>query len=485
MSRTLQSLTAFALLLLLGSVGAWASSHREAPGILSSPQVDGTDFYMFRSYEPGRDGFVTLIANYLPLQDAYGGPNYFPLDPNAFYDIYIDNDGDAEEDLTFRFKFSNPSPFLSVPVGGQQVPVPLLNLAPVPLPGQGAANQSRLFTVRLVTGSELSSDRDVTFLNNARTGRSFFASPFDNTGPKTFPNYAAYAAGYVQDFQIPGCGNGRVFAGQRKESFAVNLGEVFDLVNLADPVGDRDAVPSDIADKNVTSLALEVPIGCLTGGSDVIGGWTASWLPRNRTLLDDPSYDQPNVQSGDLVQVSRLGMPLVNEVVIGLPDKNRFNASHPRNDGQFATYVTNPTLPALLEILFGVQAPTNFPRVDLVTAFLTGVPGLNANGSTAEMQRLNTAIAPVPADQQDNLGVIGGDNAGFPNGRRPGDDVVDIELRVAMGLLCHLDLGVCDPEDAPTGLLPFTDQTLQDASQFDNAFPYLRTPIAGSPNPAR
>ena len=179
-------------------------------------------------------------------------------------------------------------------------------------------------------------------------------------------------------------------------------------------------------------------------------------------------------------------MPLVNEVVIGLKDKNKFNASHPKDDGQFLTYVTNPTLPALIELLFGsagVKAPTNIPRTDLVATFLTGIDGLNKFGSPAEYLRLNTAIAATPAAQQSNLGALGGDNAGFPNGRRPGDDVVDIELRVAMGVLCHAFPGVfCKPTDAPSGSLPFTDGTLQDVSQFDTTFPYLKPPIPGSPN---
>jgi len=188
------------------------------------------------------------------------------------------------------------------------------------------------------------------------------------------------------------------------------------------------------------------------------------------------------------VQVSRLGMPLVNEIVIGLKDKDRFNASSPEGDAALATYVTNPTLPEILEILFGgagVRAPNNFPRTDLVAAFATGVQGLNflSDGKPHEMLRLNTSIAPTAAGAQNNLGVLGGDNAGFPNGRRPGDDVVDIELRVAMGVLCHAFPGVfCTPADAPSGNLPFTDGTLQDASQFDSVFPYLKTPLPGSPN---
>ena len=178
------------------------------------------------------------------------------------------------------------------------------------------------------------------------------------------------------------------------------------------------------------------------------------------------------------MQVSRLANPLVNEVAIGLPDKDLFNASHPKDDAQFLKYVTNPTLPELLEILFfdaGVRAPNLFPRNDMVQVFLTGVPGLNADGSVGEMMRLNTLVAPVPRDQQNNLGVIGGDLAGYPNGRRPGDDTVDISLRAVMGVLLT-------PDVAPSGQLPFTDGALQNAAMFDDAFPYLTTPIAGSPN---
>jgi hypothetical protein len=184
-------------------------------------------------------------------------------------------------------------------------------------------------------------------------------------------------------------------------------------------------------------------------------------------------------------------MPLVNEVVIGLKDKNKFNASEPKDDGQFADYVTNPTLPALLELLFGgagVKAPTNFPRTDLVAAFLTGVTGLNqpANVKASEMVRLNTSIAPTPGDAQNRLGVLGGDNAGFPNGRRPGDDVVDIELRVAMGVLCTVP-GVntavgCKATDAPAGSLKYTDGAFVSSAFFANEFPYLRAPLKGSPN---
>jgi hypothetical protein len=195
-------------------------------------------------------------------------------------------------------------------------------------------------------------------------------------------------------------------------------------------------------------------------------------------------------------------MPLVNEVVVGLPDKDRFNSSEPKFDGQFATYVTNPTLPALLDVLFrgpvnqtlGTNfaniAPNNFPRTDLVTAFLTGFAGVNqmSKVTASEMTRLNTGIPATPAAMQSNFGVAGGDLAGFPNGRRPGDDTVDIELRVAMGRLCHpltiggnsVDLNLCTPANAPLGLAPFTDGAPVSAADFDTSFPYLTTPLPGA-----
>ena len=484
--RTLHALIVPAVVVaaaLAAALPAAASSHREAPQITAMPQVDGTDFYMFRSYEPGREGFVTLVANYLPLQDPYGGPNYFALDQDAEYAIHVDNTGDGVEDVSFVFDFDTGLMEQALSIGGQTVPIPLIQSGV--LNRFSSVNRSEGFTVRVVRGP-IGGGGD--FFINQRAGGRRFAKPFDNIGAKSFPDYEGYASLFVHNVTIPGCGQGRMFAGQRKDPFVVNLGEVFDLINL-DPLGARDSQTDDLADKNVTALSLEVPIDCLTGGGSVIGGWTTARLPRTRTLVDDPSFEQPSVESGDFVQVSRLGMPLVNEVVIGLPDKNRFNASRPDGDAALATYVTNPFLPELIEMLFPVQAPNNFPRLDLVATFATGIDGLNllTDGAPHEMLRLNVAIPPTPAAQQDSLGVIGGDNAGFPNGRRPGDDVVDIELRVAMGLLCHAFPGVfgCDPADAPSGNLPFTDGAFVDASFFDEAFPYLTTPIGGSPSGAR
>jgi len=289
-----------------------------------------------------------------------------------------------------------------------------------------------------------------------------------------------------------------VFVGQRKDPFVVNLGETFDLVNIKYPAVELNplaefATVDSLADANVTSLVLEVPIACLTEGKgSIIGGWTTASVPATRTVSATPGSGlDPTSQTGSLVQVSRLGMPLVNEVVIGLKDKNKFNASEPKDDGQFADYVTNPTLPTLLEVLFGaagVKAPTNYPRTDLVAAFLTGVEGVNkpAGVVVSEQVRLNTSIAATARASQNRLGVLGGDTAGFPNGRRPGDDVVDIELRVAMGVLCTV-AGVntavgCKAADAPAGSLKYTDGAYISSTFFANEFPYLRAPLKGSPN---
>jgi uncharacterized protein DUF4331 len=477
---------------------ARASSHREAPAITAMPKVDGTDFYMFRSYETGRSDYVTLIANYQPLQDAYGGPNYFTMDPEALYEIHLDNNGDAKEDMTFQFRFRNDlagGDGIKLNIAGKNVAVPLFNVGAVTAADTSKLNVLETYSVRLMRGNRRGSQwNDVT---NVSGGSDTFKKPADYIGTKTFPDYAAYAASHVYDVKIPGCDTaGRMFVGQRRESFAVNLGTIFDLVNAPPAVvvggttrDGRNLVPSTIADKNITSLALELPIKCVKGTGDVIGGWTTASLRQARVINPRPTYKLPALEAGAWTQVSRLATPLVNEVVIGLRDKDRFNGSEPRDDEQFADYVTNPTLPALLEVLFGaagVSAPTRFPRADLVAAFLTGVDGVNKNGSTAEMLRLNTALPATPKGMQNSLGAAacfvygtltltnpGCDPAGFPNGRRPGDDAVDIALRVAMGYLLPA-------ADAPSGQLGFTDASLQEDAQFDDVFPYLRTPKAGA-----
>lgn len=458
---------------------AMASSHREAPAIAGQPRVDGTDFYMFRSYEPGRSAYVTLIANYIPLQDAYGGPNYFNLDPNAVYEIHVDNDGDADSDLTFEFRFDTDFKGLSVNAGGKQIPIPLINSGPVDAAG-ATLNVSQNYSITLDRHGHRA------LIGNSTLGGSTFYRPADNIGNKSIADYAGYAGHFIYEVNIPGCNSrGRVFVGQRKEGFVVNLGEVFDLVNL-NPVGPRDGQPNTVSDKNVTSIALEVPVACLTHGKDpVIGGWTTA------SIRDAEGHWQ---------QVSRLGMPLVNELVIGLPDKDKFNASEPVRDTQFLRYVTNPFLPVLLNTQFGNAAVIpDMPRSDLVAVFLTGVKGINqpVKVTPGEMLRLNTSIEATPVAAQNDLGVLGGDLGGFPNGRRPYDDVVDITLRVAEGVLCGA-IGNCGAQASdPNHGLPYTDGAraagpdaahvhvtgaINAADTYLPVFPYLNTPLPGSPN---
>ena len=295
-----------------------------------------------------------------------------------------------------------------------------------------------------------------------------------------------------------------MFVGQRAEPFAVNLGPVFDLIDAPKAVvtggSGPQVVKNPLANKNVTSIELELPASCVTQSASqpIIGVWTTASMRQARVLNPGATYTVPSVEGGAWTQVSRLGAPLVNEVVIGLPDKDRWNASEPKDDAQFAKYVTNPTLPAVIDVLFGPGlAPQLFPRADLVEAFLTGVPGVNqfpttdagVKPATVEELRLNTSFAPTAMATQNYLGAAGCfvdgalktsnntacDPTGFPNGRRPGDDVVDIALDVMEGYLLGTTSGL-----APAAGVAFTDGVQQLATQFDNAFPYLKTPTSGA-----
>lgn len=481
---------ACAALALCCAVASHASSHREAPAIAGMPKLDATDFYLFRSYEPGRQDFVTVLANYMPFQDPQGGPNFHMFDPDALYEVHIDNNGDAVEDLTFQFRFQNTSKGTALDVGGKQVRIPLINSGPISGVNPGTLNVRETFSVDVVRGSRRGGARGSAAAN--------LDKPVDHIGDKSFGGaggYAAYAGQHVHALAIPGCATpGRVFVGQRKEPFYIAIGKTFDLFNI-NPLGPETGNNNDLEGKNVSTIALELPIACITAGDPVISAYTTASVRQARLADGSPpsGIGQATRSGGAWTQVSRLGMPLVNEVVIGLEDKDRFNASRPQNDGTFADYVTNPTLPALVQTLFpSAPAPTNFPRTDLVTVFLKGLPGLNQprNVVASEMLRLNTSTPPTAAGSQNPLGVAAGDNAGFPNGRRPADDVVDLSLRVAMGALCvltgandALQVG-CRPADAPAGGLPFTDGVRKTAANFGTAFPYLTTPLPGNLNPS-
>lgn len=532
-----------ACLLLATAGSALASSHREAPFITTSPKVDATDFYMFRSYEGvsatgtgGRGDYVTLIANYQPLQGPYGGPNYFSMDSNALYEIHLDNNGDAKEDLSFQFRFANKLNSIALPIGSASVAIPLIQAGAVSKLSDPSLNVNESYTVNVVRGDRRKGT--VASITKADGTTKTFEKPVDYIGSKTLGDaaaYESYAQSHVHSIKVPGCpagkDSGKVFVGQRQEGFAVNLGPVFDLVNaplavLLDPAN-KDAAGQGgkhyIQKTNVTSIALEIHKDCLTAGTDpVIGGWTTASLRQARLLNGKPAsgLQASEKAGGAWVQVSRLGNPLVNELVIGLPDKDKFNASKPQDDGQFLSYVTNPTLPALLGLVLGngnaaAVAPTNLPRTDLATVFLTGITGVNkpATPTPSEVLRLNTAITPVPFADQNRLGVagevlrVGGvanlgaakDLAGFPNGRRPKDDVVDIALVAVLGGLCVINgdnnalalngvpgvpslNSACKPSSVPLGAnsANIHDAVDQATVPFMARFPYLNTPNSGS-----
>jgi hypothetical protein len=382
------------LLIFLGCLSlVLSSSHSEAPGTASAPQTDATDFYMFRSYEKGRENYVTFIAKYRPFQSPYGGPNYFPLSNNHWYDIQIDNNGDANPDIIFSvlpdssYGTGDGKPVLAN-VNGTQVFIPTKFIKPIVSPKDQKFDKSFLNFVETY---------NVYYSKNVNSklvklNDKVLYKPFDNAGTKTFPNYSKYAKEF-QNYQlglkdVNGCSKkdqARIFVGQRKESFAVNLGGVFDLIDFA-PLDQSNGLPAFItqSDSNnpikyysITSIVLEVPIKCLLAKAKkgkkqdpVIGAWTTT-----RTAVKKGKAKVP------AQQISRLGNPLVNEVVIGLKYKSLFNTDVPSNDAQFGTFVTNPTLPTIISLLFlstinqltnqslTTLAPTNYPRLDLVAAF--------------------------------------------------------------------------------------------------------------------
>lgn len=430
---------------LVAPLGAHASSHREAPLIGNDPGVDNTDTYFFVS--PENDDAVTMVGCWWPMEEAAGGPNWFHFVDNVAYEFHIDNNGDARPDITYRFLFQttivDPGTFL---------------YAKGPLSSLNDPNWNYYQTY------------SVTKLNHA-VGSSEIGSgllvPPANIGPRTTPDYE----NLVDDafYTLP---NGtKVFAGQRDDPFFVDLGAVFDLLGFRAVPGNTGQGVDGVGGYNVQAIVLEVPISDLTrDGSNpsetgdpaaVLGLWATASRP---------------AANGQFAQVSRLGMPLVNEVVIPLGKKDLFNRSRPKDDGQFLDFVTDPELPKTIEALYGVTAPPA-PRCDLVAAFLTGVPGLNQppNVIPGEMIRLNVAIKPDAVFSR--FGVLAGDLDGFPNGRRLIDDVVDIEERVVAGVLYP---AFCDPNFVPHPLAgQLGDGIDQNDMPFLETFPYVATPHQG------
>jgi hypothetical protein len=465
------------------------SSHREAPEISKDPVADSTDLYAFVS--PEGNGTVTLIANYIPLEPPDSGPNFYEFDDDVLYTINVDNNGDGIADLVYEFSFTttlrDPNFFL-------------YNIGPITSLSSPNWNRVQTYTVRVVD-----SHGRGTVLGSG------LPCPPCNVGPLSTPDYADLAAAAVSTVA-----NGiKAFAGQRADGFYVDLGVVFDLGNLrpfqglhegwlgtglpkmADGVNSTKGV-------NVHTLALQIPMNQLTADGNAptsktgtVGVWTTASRQQVR-ILEGANGNGFGGQSnhGPFVQVSRLGNPLFNEVLVPLSMKDYWNSQPPSNDAQFAGGVSSPQLAALLPGLFPGVFPNlaNYakPRADLLAILLTGVPqgvipGFSGNftGSVqADMLRLNMTIPPTSMAHASNLGVVGGDNAGFPNGRRVFDDVVTIELRAIAGL----SIPYVDPAYVPDGAAAgismgltsgATDLSAMGTENYLNAFPYLGLPYSG------
>jgi hypothetical protein len=468
------------------------SSHREAPEISKDPVADSTDLYAFVS--PDKADTVTIIANYVPLESPDGGPNFYEFGDDVLYEINIDNNGDGKAEIVYQFTFTNqvtnPNTFL-------------YNTGPIQSLTDKNWNRRQFFTVQRV---DLPSGKKKQLGTN-------LASPPCNIGPLSTPNYPALVAAAIH----PLPGGGQVFAGQRAEGFFVDLGSIFDLAilrpfeqahatfGLANTgLGSMAAGVNATKGVNVHSIALQLPKTLLTKNgaapsdpgspASVIGVWTAASRQKARVLKASNGTD---VVSGPYVQVSRLGNPLVNEVVVPMSKKDYWNAQPPVADKQFTPAVLDPELAQLLPVLY----PGVFPKLDaynkgtpkrddLVAIFHTGlpagvVPGFqNSMGTTqADMLRLNLAIPPTTSGAS-NLGLIGKDPAGFPNGRRVFDDVVTIELRALAGATLPLVDKTFTPDAAATAITDGltssdTDLTARGDAQYLPNFPYLGTPYSG------
>jgi hypothetical protein len=455
------------------------SSHREAPEISKDPVADSTDVYAFVS--PDRPGTVTLIANYIPLQGPAGGPNFYEFGDDVLYQIHVDNDGDGRADLSFQFRFTtrvqDPDTFL-------------YNTGPIESLTSLNWNRRQTYDVTLVTKTSTT-----TLARN-------LTCPPCNIGPLSTPDYGALAASAVH--ALPD--GMSVFAGQRAEGFYVDLGSIFDLGDLrpfenlhaqyglnvfTGPAAGVNATNH----LNVHSIAIQMPTGSLTTTKQkVIGIWTTA--SRQKVRLWDEDNGE-NVNSGPFRQVSRLGNPLVNEVLIPLGKKDQWNSLPPSDDKLFAGYVSQPGLAAALPALYpgvfpnlAALAKAAKPRADLEAILLTGIPsGLipgfeNFTGPVlADMLRLNTSIPATPAAKQSIYGLLGGDPAGFPNGRRPADDVVAIELRALAGVTYPLVDKSFTPDAAAAKLTDGLTPASVSAPYLDE-FPYLGTPYSGFSNPS-
>ncbi|MGN6379968.1 MAG: DUF4331 domain-containing protein [Gaiellales bacterium] len=452
------------------------SSHREAPEISRDPVADNTDTYAFVS--PDKPDTVTIITNYIPLEGPPGGPNFFEFGDDVLYSIFIDNDGDAKPEITYQFRFTstlrNPDTFL-------------YNTGPISSLNDPNWNKRQFYSVTRISGDD------------TRIVGSNLASPPCNIGPRSTPNYASLASAAVHHLPT----GETVFAGQRNDGFFVDLGAIFDLADIR-PFQNLHLIPSpaepsvdSLKALNVHTIAIQVPITRLTSDGSrptnqaspkaVLGIWGGA--SRRRVKVIDTENDAKG-ESGPWVQVSRLGNPLFNEVIVPLGKKDGWNGGQPSGDSEYAPNVKQPELARLLPVLYpGVfpnLAKLTADRADLVAILLTGLPSgiisgfQNYTGSTlADMLRLNVAIR--PSSKPNPLGILGGDLAGFPNGRRVADDVVTIELRAIAGVTYPLVNPSYKPDAAASAV---SEQLTPAANRYQKTFPYLGLPHDGFDTPS-
>ena len=399
-----------------GPSNAKASSHREAPLISEDPSADNTDLYAFRS--PDKPNTLTIVSNFIPGEDPAAGPNYYTFSPTARYDIYIDRNGDGRPDVSYYFQFTRKNgPYF---LGDTVQP----------------------YTVTRV-------------VNGKSTVVARGSTPPDNIGPRSTPNYHASALKAVTPLQD----GGLVFAGQRDDPFFADVGDIFDLLAIRKGTGSDGGGKDFLAGYAVHTIALQIPISQIDTASHTVGIWSAA--DRRQTTVAGKGG------RGPWVQVSRLGNPLINEVVIPTGLKDMWNRTSPSQDKRFASYYKTPILAAVINKLYKLGAPET-DRTDLVQVLLTGIPKVTFTGDTlADELRINLAVPVTPADKVSRLGVLGGDNQGWPNGRRLDDDVIDIAEQAVGGFLVGKKL-------------PLGDGVNAGDTKTMNVFPYVADPLSGA-----
>jgi len=463
------------------------SSHREAPSISQDPVADNADTYAFVS--PDDPTTVTIITNYVPLQGPPGGPNFFEFGDDVLYSIYIDNDGDALPEITFQFRFHTTY---------QNKETFLYNTGPISSLTDPHWNKRQLYEVSVIHAKSKGSKQDHSHDGKGTLLGKDLRCPPCNIGPRSTPNYDDLAAAAVHS--LPG--GISVFAGQRNDGFFVDLGAIFDLGDIRE-LNSLHLIPTPtgtsvdpLKTMNIHAIAIKVPISMLTkdgsvpsnaaSAKAVLGIWGGA--SRRKVYVQDK---HKKLKSGPWTQVSRLGNPLFNEVIVPVGDKDEWNAVDPIEDKGFAKYVKHPELAKLLPVLYPGEFPNlaayTKPRADLEAILLTGIPSGIVDGfqnftttKPSDMLRLNVAIQPT-TDNPNALGVVGGDLAGYPNGRRVFDDVVSIELKAVAGATIPL----VDPSYTPDDAVGAVSSYITPGNdRYQGTFPYLGTPHDGYDTPS-